>query len=182
MAFPAALAGIGAGASIFGGLESAEGEKYTAAAQAANYQYQAGVAQQNAAIAGQEAQYASATGESQAQQKGIELAQQRGQARAAFGASNTTGASQSAVTKGITDVGQLQEANIRANAAKKAYGFKVAGAGDVAQAGAYITGASTATTAGGIAATGTILGSVGSVASKWAQASQSFGSMNLFGQ
>jgi hypothetical protein len=65
---------------------------------------------------------------------------------------------------------------IRANAAKKAYGFEVGAAEDVAQAGAYTVAGETSVTAGDIGAVSSVLGAAGSVSSKWLQASQAFGS------
>ena len=171
------LAGIGMASSIAGGVVGAEGAKYQGQAQANMYGYQAGVARVNATLAQQDANYATTAGEVEAQTAGMRTRAQVGQTKATIAAGNldTSSGSGSKVLQSETEIGQFNEATIRANAAKRAYGFNVAGAQDVAQAGAFDVAAATSKTAGDISATSSILGAVGSVSSKWTQANQSFG-------
>lgn len=168
-----AMAGIGMASSLAGGIFGAEGAEEQGAATQAMYNYQSGVATMNAQIAQNDANYATAAGINQGQQTGIQLGQQVGQTKAAFGAGNITGGSQTNVVKGETEYGQQQEANVAANAAKQTYGYKVAAAGQTAQAGADIVAGQNAMAAAQIGATSSILGSIGSVSSKWAQSYQS---------
>jgi hypothetical protein len=175
MAFPAVLAGIGMGASALGGIVGAVGSEYSGQAQANMYNYQAGVARVNATIAQQDAKYALAGGEVQAQQAGMRTGQEIGATRAGFGAGNISGGSASKVIASEIEVGEQNQGIIRANAAKRAYGFQVQGAEDVAQAGAFDVAAQTSKTAGGINAVSSILGGIGSVSSKWLQAGPAFG-------
>jgi hypothetical protein len=175
MASPVALAGIGTSAA--GAGLGAFGSLFQGQAQSNMYKYQAGVAQVNATVAKQDAQYATAAGESEAATAGIKTRQQIGSTRAGIGAGNidvNTG-SAARVVASETAVGQQNEAMIRANAAKRAYGFEVKGAEDVAQAGAYDVAAATSQEAGEIGAVSSIVGGAGNVASKWMQYGQSFG-------
>ena len=176
MAFPAAIAGVGAGAGVLGGLTQAFGSLFSGQAQAAQMQYQAGVAQVNAQVADQNATYATQAGEVEAQQSGMQGRQVVGETKAGFGAGNidvSTGSGKNVISS-ETEVTQQNQGIIRANAAKRAYGFEVGAAEDVAQAGAYGVAAQTSQTAGEIGAVSSILGAAGSVSSKWLQASQSF--------
>lgn len=174
MAFPAVLAGVGIASSAAGAVTSALGSQYQGQAQAGMYNYQAGVAQMNAQLAEQNANYAVASGEVEAQQSGMRTRAQVGATKTGISAGNIDVNSGSAgkVVSSETEIGQQNQGIIRANAAKRAYGFQVQGAEDVAQAGAYETAAQTSQTAGGIGAISSILGGVGSVSSKWLQASQ----------
>ena len=174
MAFPAALAGVGMGASALGGVTGAIGSLFQGQAQANMYNYQAGVAQVNAQIAKQDATYATQGGEVEAQQSGMRTRAEVGATRAGFGAGNLaiSSGSPSKVIASETEIGQQNEALIRANAAKRAYGFEVGAAGDIAQAGAYRAAAKTSLAAGDIGAVSSIIGGAGQVSSKWLQAQQ----------
>ena len=61
---------------------------------------------------------------------------------------------------------------IRSNAAKTAYDFRVTAATDEAQAGAYKAAGNNEMLAGVIGGVSSVLGTAGSVASKWSQAQQ----------
>ena len=177
MADPVSLAGVGLGSSLVGGFASAFGSEYSGKAAAGMYNYQAGVAQTNAALAAQDAVYAESAGEVEAQTSGMRTRAQVGQTRVDFAAGNIDASrgTASKVLSSETEIGQFEQAQIRQNAAYRAYGFNVKGAEDVAQAGAYKTAAATSLVSGDIGAVSSILGGVGSVSSKWSQASQSFG-------
>lgn len=172
---PFSAAAVGLGATAAGAGVGAIGSLFSGQAQSAMYKYQAGVAQANAQIAQQDAIYATQSGEVEAQQSGMRTRAQVGQTRAGIAAGNIDVSSGSAarVVSSETAIGQENEGIIRANAAKKAYGFQVGAAEDVAQAGAYQVASSTSQTAGELDAASSILGGVGSVSSKWIQASQS---------
>ena len=177
------LLAVGAGSAIAGGITSAAGSEYSGKAAAGMYNYQAGVADVNATLAKQDAVYAQSAGEVEAQQSGMKTRTQVGQTRADFAAGNINAGTGTAgkVIASETEIGQFEQAQIRQDAAYRAYGFNVRGAEDVAQAGAYKTAAATSLTSGNIGAVSSILGGVGSVSSKWTQAGQSFGGTSLPG-
>lgn len=177
MADPVTLATIGIGSAAAGGGISAIGNLFSGQAQSNMFKYQAGVAQANATVAKQDAQYAVASGEVEAQQSGMKTRFQEGATRVGIASGNIDVGSGSAgkVISSETAIGQENAGIIRANAAKRAYGFNVGAAEDVAQAGAYKVGAETSLISGDIGAVSSILGAAGSVSSKWLQAGQSFG-------
>ncbi len=173
----AGMAGAGMIASIAGGIVGAEGAEYQGGAQANMYNYQARIAKMNADLKEQQANYAEGAGEVEAQQIGMKGRAEFGRARVDIGAANlSTAGSPGRVLGSITEVTQQNEALTRSNAAERAYGLRVGGATDTAQAGLYGMAAKTSRTAGDIGAVSSILGGVSSVSSKWSQASQAFGS------
>jgi|SRR5882672_1277196 len=165
MAAPALLLTAAAGVtnavgSIFGGI-----------ANQGMYNYQAQVAQMNAEIAKRNAAYEGALGEVQAQQQGMKTRAVISQTRATQGASGldvNTG-SGAKVRESELQLGQYDQQIIRSNAARRAYGFEVEAAGDIAQAGAYRAAGANSMTAGLLGAFTSILGAGGSFASKWKQ-------------
>lgn len=166
------IAGIGLFASVAGAATSAYGAEYQGAAQAAQAKYQAGVADVNATLAKQDAAYAIATGEVEAQAAGMKGRAEVGTTRAAYGAGNIDVSSGSAadVTKSETALTQYNESIIRSNAAKRAYGFETTAAADTAQGGMYRSAAGTVVTAANIGATSSLLSGAGNVSDKWLQA------------
>jgi hypothetical protein len=138
------------------------------------YNYQAGVAQINAGIDKQNAEYALNQGEQQSVIEGLKAGQQAGAIRAAQGASGVdvnsgSAAAVQASQRGITAMDLTQ---IRTNAAKTAYDYNVKSVMDTNQASLDVMAGENAKTAGDINATSSILGSVSSVSSKWLQGSQ----------
>ena len=179
MADPATLGMIGIGSSLGGGLLSAFGAKRSGEAQQQMYNYQAQVAQINAQIDKQNAEYALNQGEQQAQQFGLHAAQQRGQIIANQGASGVAIGSGSAaeVVRSQDLLTRMDLTQIRSNAAKTAYDFNVKATMDLNQATLDTMAGINARTAGDINAASSILGTAGSVSSKWLQGKQ----MGMFG-
>ena len=178
MASPvAALAGSGV-ASVGGSVISALGGLSQGQSQSNLYNYQAGVALQNANLKKQDANYAFATGGVEEQETGLRARAQVGATKAGFGAGNisTTSGSADKVIGSEIKIGQQNEGIVSANAAKRAYGFEVGAAMDQAQAGVDYAAAKYSKEAGTLGAISSIIGGAGSVSSKWLQASQSFGS------
>lgn len=174
MSNPAAMAGASGGASLAGTAITAFGQYYSGKAQSNMYNYQSGVAQANATLAKQDANYTIASGEVSAQQSGMRTRGQVGATRVGYGAGNidsTTGSAKNVIAS-ETEIGQQNQGIIRADAAKRAYGFNVSAAEDVAQAGAYQVAARTSREAADINIASTIIGGAGSVSSKWSQAGQ----------
>jgi len=182
-----------------------EASQYEYNANVANYR--AGVAKINADIAKQNASYERDVGEIQAEQSGMKTRADLGAMKAHQGASglaiNTNTAAH--VRESMIEIGAYDQAMIRSNAARRAYGFEVEATQDLAQADLYryestmqlaqkqnaLTAAgmvrdtiplqqqsmALAGEAGGIAKTAALVNMVGSVASKWTQG----GGMGMFG-
>lgn len=165
---------VGIGAAALGGGVSALGQLFGGGAQSSMYKYQAGVAQMNAQIARQNAEYSIRTGETEALQSGWKSRFQGGEIKAAQGRSNLDVSSGSArqVQESQHMVGQIDQNIIRENAGRRAYGYLTEAASQDAQAKADTAAAKTSQTASYIGAAGTLIGTAGSVASKWMQASQ----------
>lgn len=175
MGFPGAVAGVGMGAQAAGSIVGAIGSIWQGQAQSQMYNYQAGIAKVNQQIEQQNANYALQVGEVAAQQSGLQTKAVVSGTKAAQGASNidVNSGSTTAVRSSETELGQENEAIIRADAAKRAYGYSVGAFQQGAQAEIYKTSAATSITAGDIGAASSLLGGVSGVSSKWLQASQS---------
>lgn len=175
MADPVSLTAISLGASALGGVVSAGGAIAGGQSQAAMYQYQAGVAQMNQQIMKQNADWAVASGEVSAQEKGMETRYKIGETIAQQGAGGLAigSGSQGRVVDSERQLGQYDEALIRSNAARQAYGYEVEAAKFGAESQLDTMAASTSRTSGYLKAFGSLLGTAGSVSSKWLQAGQS---------
>jgi|SRR5580693_1534402 hypothetical protein len=171
-------AAIGVGSTAAGGVMGVIGSLFQGQAQSNMYKYQAGVAQVNAKVANQDAQYATEAGNVEATNSGLRTRAEVGTTRAGMAAGNVdiNSGSGARVVSSETAIGQENEATIRANAAKRAYGFEVKAAGDTATAGAMDVAATTSIESGDIGAISSVIGAAGSVSSKWLQAGQVFGS------
>ena len=174
MADPLTLTAISVGSTLIGGGVSAFGAASKGAADKAMFGYQAGVAELNAKIAKQNADYTREAGGTVAYQSGLKTGQVVGQQKVAQSASGidvNTGSS-ATVRADTTKLGQLDQQTIRENYAKKAYGFEVEAATKSAEAGANLVAGQQASKAAGINVASSILGTVSSVSSKWMQGSQ----------
>lgn len=175
MADPVSM--VGMAASGAGSIIGAMGARQSGSAQAGMYNYQAGIAALNAKIAKQNRDYALGEGETQARDYGFGAAQRGGQITnrlAASGIDIGQGSAQD-VRKSQQLVTNIDSAQIRTNAARKAYGYSVEATQDTAQAGMYRSAASNSEAGGGIRALGSLISGAGSVADKWLQGS----SLNL---
>ena len=176
MADPVSIAAIGMATGAASGVIGGMGAQSQGEAQSNMYKYQAGVARVNATVAKQDANYTREAGEVEATNAGMRTRAEVGATRAGMAAGNVdinTG-SGARVVSSETAIGQENQATIRANAAKRAYGFDVKAAGDTASAGALDIAATTSREAGDISAISSIIGGAGNVASKWLQAGQVF--------
>lgn len=169
MADPVTMAAVSIGGSAISGAMGAAGAEQQGQAQSQMYQYQAGVAQINQQIANQNAQYAIAAGESKAQMAGIKTSQEIGAEKAGQGASglDVNGVSATRVRESTLDVGSLDEATIRSNAARESYNYTVQGWQQGQQAIMDQMAASNAKSAGDMNAMSSIIGGASSVANKW---------------
>lgn len=165
---------IGIGASLAGGIMSAQGAEKSGQAQQQMFNYQAQVAMINSQIDKQNADYARNYGEQQSVIEGMKASQQAGAIKAAQGASNIDVNSGSAVEvqESQRKITSLDLTQIRSNAAKTAYDFDVKSVMDTNQATLDVMAGQNAKMTGDINATASILGTVSSVSSKWIQGSQ----------
>jgi hypothetical protein len=172
MAAPLAL--VGMGATVLGGITQAQGQEKLGEANLIQNYYQSGIAQMNAQIARQNADYAINVGEQQAQTRGLAGGQQLGQIVAAQASSGLDVGSGSAraVQESQREIIGLDTTQIRSNAAKAAYDYNVQAANFDATSQLYQMAGTNAAQAGQIQAESSILGTVGSVATKWSQGQQ----------
>src|SRR5438105_4747319 len=135
MADPVTLATIGIVSTVAGGATGAFGSIMGGESQSSMYKYQAGVAQINKRIAEQNADYSRKVGEVEAQQFGMKTRAEIGEAKATQGAGGLDVGSGSnlAVRESMGDIGRQNLATIRANAARRAYGYEVEGIQQEAQ-------------------------------------------------
>jgi hypothetical protein len=169
------MAAISLGATAAGGATSAFGSIFGGQAAANQANYQAGIATMNANIARQNASYELSKGEVEAEQSGMKTRYQIGTTKAVQAASgvDVNRGTASLVRSSMAEVGSMNEATIRAGAARKSYGLEVEAAGQDATAQLDRMSASNAKTASYIGAASSILGSVGSVSGNWLKMSQS---------
>ena len=153
------LAGLGADAGYLGTGVMALGQLQSSQAQSESAKYNSEVAANNAAISQQNAQYAGAEGEEQAGAKEEQTRAQVGaitSAQAANGVDVNSGSNLD-VKSSASELGELDAINIRANAARQAYGYQTQAANDVAQSNLDKYEAEQASEAGGIGAAATLL-------------------------
>jgi hypothetical protein len=188
---------------VFGLKTQAEQYEY----QANVNTYQAGVAKANQDLALQQAQYEFDKGEFTASTRGMQEHADVSKATAIQAASglDIKGGSAQNVRSSIVQMGQLDQATIRSNAARVAYNYQIQAYQDKTQADLFTYGAqqnliqksntlqavglaeqaipleqqaySLAGQAGDTAALGSLVGAAGSVASKWSEASK----LGMFG-
>lgn len=167
-----ATGGIGLALSAISGIVGAIGSMQQAGAAQAQANYQAQVARNNETIARQNAQYATAAGEAQAQAQDFKSRAQLGAIEAAQSASGIELDSPTLrqVREGSGQVLRLDTANVMANAALRARGYE-------AQASNYASEADLArmrgrSSSGYIGAFGSLLGGASSFSEKWAKYQQ----------
>lgn len=172
MAAPVAIASMAM--SVGSSLLGAAGAKRQGEAQAQTLAYQAGVAEMRKKVALQNRDYALAAGETEAQSFGLRARNTMGKIRAAQAASGMDVGSGSAVEvqKGQQKVTDIDMAQIRNNAARKAYGYSVDAAGEEAQANLYRMGESNVREAIPYNVASSLLSGATSVSSKWLQGNQ----------
>lgn len=159
-----AASAAGAGVSAYGAYEQGQAQRQQAL-------YQAGVAQQNQAIANQYATSEIEKGNVLEQEKRDQTAQMISKERAGFGASGldvNTG-SPLRLQESTAVVGELDAQTIRNNAQRAAYGYEVQGMNFGANAGLLDMEASNASRFGALGALSSIIGGASSVGDKWAR-------------
>lgn len=174
-----AMAIAGLASSIAGGVSSGVGALRSGDAQAAQARYQSSMAWQNYQTQMQNSNYALQIGENKAERAGMAGAQRAGQIVAAQGASGVAVGSGSA--KEVQDsqhlVSKMDMDTIRSNAAKTAYNYRLMATGEANKALGYEAAGRNALQGARLSAIGSFIGTAGSVAAKWSQASQ----LGMFG-
>lgn len=177
MADPLSWAAIGT--TVAGGIISGMGASKTASANAQTFNYKAGIAQLNQTIAKQNEAWAVNSGGIKAVNQGLKSGQMIGDTKAKQGASgvdvNTGSSADVRDTQG--DVARYEQGIIRADTAHTAYGYEVEGAKAKAEEGLDTSSASNAIDAGRLGVLASVIGTAGSVASKWTQGN----TIGLFG-
>lgn len=163
------LGTVGLATSAGGGLLSGISSIFGGLNKSSMLRYQAGIARQNQQIQSQNAEYERNVGEVKAQQSGMASRFQAGQILTTQAASgiNVNSGSNKLVQQSQEDLAAHDQDVIRANAAKKAFGFDVEAAQEGSKASMYDIGASEAKTEGAVKAAGTFLGTAASVSDKW---------------
>lgn len=171
MASIGALAGVGIGATVLGGITSAIGAGTSAAASASAFSYKAGIAQLNAQVDKQNAAWALNSGGVKAANEGLKSGQAIAQtkvvqARSGF---DVNSGSNEAVRETQTDVARKDQDTILADSAHTAYGYETKAAADTAEANLDEASAKNAKTSGVLGILSSIIGAGASVAGKWTQ-------------
>ncbi len=171
---PPMLGMFSMGSSILGGIMGAGSSMAAGQAQSQMGFFQAAVAQRNAEIARQNADYASVQGEQAAMQYGMKARQQLGEIRAQQGVSglDVNAGSARDVQTSQQIVSRMDIAQIRQNAAKAAYDYRVQASGFDTEAMMDVAGAQNALVAGKTNALASIVSGAGSVADKWLKGNQ----------
>lgn len=169
----AGFGAVGLGATLAGGMLSAAGNMQQGAAEQQMYNYRAQVARINADIDRQNAAWSRTKGEVEATQYGMKAAQQRGAIQVAQAASglDVNSGSNKDVQNSQEKIKNMDLSTIRSNAAKVAYDYETKATMDENQASLDVMAGQNAKTAGNIKAFSSILGTVGTVSSKWQQGS-----------
>lgn len=173
MADPATLA-ISIGANVVGGILGYKSAKSQASATSNEMLYKAGIADINSRIAKQNADYERTVGEREAQSYGMKARTQAGKIKVAQSASglDINSGSNLQVQQGQQKITGMDMATIRANAARRAFGYETESFNQAESGKMLRTGASNVKKSGDIAAAASIIGSASSVAGKWMQAKQ----------
>lgn len=164
----------GAGASVASTALSIFGTLKAGSSAAASYKYKAGMALINKQLALQNADYARKIGEVQAGESGLKSRFQMGKILTGQSASGFDVNSGSAVgvRSSQQKIAQIDQGLIRANAARRAYGYDVEAAKDEAESGMNLRAASDVKSASKLTAITSLISGASSVADKWTQASQ----------
>jgi hypothetical protein len=174
---PVSMAAIGSmAATAAGGGIKAFGAYEGGQATQAQMAYQAQVAQNNAAIAKQNASWDIQAGEAAANDRGMKTRAEVGTATAhlaAGGVATGVGSAGQAVA-GIKDIGMLDSMRIRSNAARQAYSDEVQATSFGAQAGLDTLEGRQAAEGGDLGSLGTLLTTAGTFGSQYGQYTKNF--------
>jgi hypothetical protein len=177
---------ISAVAGTAGALTSAFGAWSSGKANANMANYQAQVATNNATIAGQNADYAIASGLQRSQTQSLKGASQGGRLKASQAANGVDVNSGSAVDVqvGAAEANQLDTETVLNNAQLAAYGYRSQQTNYEAEAALDKSKASSSTLAAALSAGGSLLGNASSIGGKWGggESSWSNGQIGTFSE
>ena len=165
----AALPAIAIGSQIGGSLLNAFGSYQSGQAGKATANYQAQVAQNNAAIAAQEARMIEQAGFAKEANVNMKSRAQGGAITAGFAGQgvDVNSGSAAAVRTAQAQLGSLDALTTRSNTAREVYGKEVEQTSDIAQAQLDTAKGKQAETAGDIGAFSSLIGGAGSVAGQY---------------
>lgn len=168
------MASAGMAGKGVGSLLTAFGQLKEGQAGAAQYRYKSGMALLNRDLAKQTADYTRKMGEVQAGESGLKSRFQMGKITTAQAQSGIDINSGSAVgvRSSQTKIAQIDQSLIRANAARRAYGYDVEASKLESESSMDLAAGENIKSASKLAAATSILGGASSVADKWSQASQ----------
>lgn len=172
MVDPVTLAVTAMVGTAVGGVVSGMGSAEAGQAGQNMYNYKAGVAQINKQINQQNATWAYAAGETQAEEKGLQAKQQIGQQKVVQAASgfDVNSGSGAKVRDDMSQVSAFDQNVIKWDASKTAYGYETKAMSDQAESNLDVMAGSQAKTAGDIGEISSFINAGTSVASKWSQA------------
>ena len=173
------LAAVSLASSVFGTVQKAAGERNVAAAQEQNARFREAVARNNAIRANQAAEDARNRGEASARLQQQRTRQLIGKQRAIFAANGIVVDQDSALdtTEDTAQIGAMDAEQIRRNAERDALNFETQGENFVSEANLSSFEARSSRRAGRTDSFNTVLGGIGSVASKW----KAFSDEGIFG-
>lgn len=155
--------------TVVGTVSKAQGQKAAGKAQAENARFRAGVARNNKILADRASADATLRGESDARLQEQRTRQLIGRQRAILAANGIVVDQDSAldITEDTASIGAMDAETIRRNAAREALNFDAQGANFVAQSQLLENEGNSSASAGRRESFGTVLGGIGSVATKW---------------
>jgi hypothetical protein len=164
-----ALAVVGSLASLAGGMMQAQGQREAGRAAEQQAQYQNQVAQNNSIIAQRMAVDAEKRGKVAEEEQRRKTANLLGRQQAVYGASGVdiTSGSPLTVMADTAQLGEVDALTVRNNARREALQHETTSMNYLSEGKFALMKGQAARRAGDIAATGTMIGSVGSVASSW---------------
>lgn len=171
MVDPVTLTAITMASTIAAGGISAIGSNMSAEASANAFRYKAGIAGLNKTIAEQNAAWATNAGGIKASNFGLRAAQEIAETKVRQSGSgiDVTSGSSAAVRETQGDVARFEQGIIRADARHTAYGYEMDAQKATAEGSLDIASADNARKAGDLSVLSSIIGTAGSVASKWSQ-------------
>jgi hypothetical protein len=169
ISIPTVLAIAGTAASVAGTAVAVEGAQQQAQAQKNAANFNAQVAQQNQQTANQNAAWASQAGEEKAAQSELATRARQGAIKAgiAAGGVDVNSGSAASTEQSAAELGELDAINIRADAARTAYGYVTQSTSFADQANLDTATGQNAETAGNVSSATTALGGLGSASSNF---------------
>lgn len=164
-----ALAVLGMVAGLAGGAQQAAGQKAAASAASQSYGYQATIADNNARMAKQNADWVGRQGDIEATNEGLKTGAEVSSMKAKEAASGVDVNTGSAVQArdAAARIGAINALTIKSNRAREAWGYQVDSSNEELQAALYRKAGVNAIKSGQISSTGTLLSTAGNFAGQF---------------